>query len=212
MQGCSSTVNLIEPTLTTPSQVCKVLFALVRGCLSTSNLSDSSGWFKHIEPHRTYTTTISRCVLCLCTSSGLFKHIEPYRTYTNHTSRASKVCVGCLGTSSGWFKNIEPQSNLWRLTFYYARAQLLGRPPGWFKHSEPHRTYTSHTSTEIARCVGYLFTCSPLPNLLYGLPCNDVHREGLVVSNHPELVRQTSPRRTTRVKVCFVQVRCARPI
>ena len=27
---------------------------------------------------------------------------------------------------------------------------------GWFKHSKPHRTYTSLTSTELARCVGCL--------------------------------------------------------
>ena len=31
---------------------------------------------------------------------------------------------------------------------------------GWFNHSEPKRTYTNHTSTEIARCVGCFCTRS----------------------------------------------------
>ena len=84
-----------------------------------------SGWFKHIEPHRTYTiltiTELARCVGCLCTRSGWFKHIEPHRTYTNqfgvvqaqrtntnHTITELARCVGCLCTRSGWFKHSEP--------------------------------------------------------------------------------------------------------
>ena len=100
------------------------------GCLCTS-----SGWLKHIEPHRTYTlltiTELARYVGCLCTWSGWFKHSEPHRTYTILTSTELARCVGCLCTRAGWFK-----------------------------HSEPQRTYTNHTITEIARCVGCLCTSS----------------------------------------------------
>ena len=70
------------------------------GCLCTR-----SGWFKHSEPHRSYTlhtsTERARCVGYLCTSSGWFKHLEPHRTYTKHTSTERARCLGCLCSSSG---------------------------------------------------------------------------------------------------------------
>ena len=73
--------------------------------LSVGYFCTRSGWFKHIEPHRTYmsltSTELARCVGCLCTRSGWFKHIEPHRTYTNHTITAIARCVGCFCTSSG---------------------------------------------------------------------------------------------------------------
>ena len=44
----------------------------------------SSGWFKHIEPHRTPSKRMilerGRCVVFCHISSGWFKHIEPHRT------------------------------------------------------------------------------------------------------------------------------------
>ena len=78
---------------------CVEYFQMSSGwCLCTR-----SGWFKHIEPHRSYTnhtmTEIARCVGCLCTRSGWFKHIEPHRTYTNHTSTELARCLVCLCTT-----------------------------------------------------------------------------------------------------------------
>ena len=77
------------------------------GCFCTR-----AGWFKHSEPHRTYTiltnTELARCVGCFCTRAGWFKHSEPPRNDTNHTIKELARCVGCLGTRSGWFKHSEP--------------------------------------------------------------------------------------------------------
>ena len=38
--------------------------------------------------HKHTITDIAMCVGCLCTSSGWFKHIEPHRTYTNQCASA----------------------------------------------------------------------------------------------------------------------------
>ena len=38
----------------------------------------------------------TRCAGCLCTSSGWFKHIEPHRTYSNHNITKLARCVGHL--------------------------------------------------------------------------------------------------------------------
>ena len=43
----------------------------------------------------------TRCAGCLCTSSGWFKHIEPHRTYTNHTITEIARCVEVSQNSSG---------------------------------------------------------------------------------------------------------------
>ena len=43
----------------------------------------------------------TRCAGCLCTSSGWFKHIEPHRTYTNHTITEIARCVEVYHMSSG---------------------------------------------------------------------------------------------------------------
>ena len=98
------------------------------GCLCTC-----SGWFKHIEPRRTfpnhiiteiaqvcrvfshefgvvrpYRTVSVWCAGCLCTSSGWFKHIEPRRTLPNHIIKEIARCVEFCHMSSGWFDCTEP--------------------------------------------------------------------------------------------------------
>ena len=102
----------------------------------------------------TYRTHVTKQLLEACyTRSGWYKHIEPHRTYTNHTFTELARCVGCLCTSSGWFKHSEPtrtthsqtSTELARCVGYFYSSS------GWFKHIEPHRTYTNHTITEIAR-------------------------------------------------------------
>ena len=39
-------------------------------------------------------------------------------------------------------------------------CRVLLTSSGWFTHFEPHRTYTNHTITELARCVGCFCTRS----------------------------------------------------
>ena len=45
---------------------------------------------------------------CLCTSSGWFKHIEPRRTFPNHIITEIVRCVEFCHMSSGWFDCTEP--------------------------------------------------------------------------------------------------------
>ena len=188
------------------STVCRVLlhyFGVVQAPRTSSNLQEPhhhraskelarcvgyvgtrAGWFKHIEPHRTYTsltiTELARCVGCFCSRSGWFKHSKPTRTTPSQCSR-------CVGHSFGVVEAQRTSSNLQEthhhstvcrvLLHYFGVVQAprtytnhtiltstelarcegcFGTRAGWFKHSEPHRTYTNHTSTEVARCVGCL--------------------------------------------------------
>ena len=77
----------------------------------------SSGWFKHIEPHRTYSnhniTAIARWFPLLyriegmqgaiCTSLTRFKHIEPHRTFSTCVLTEIARYKDFFHTSSGWF-------------------------------------------------------------------------------------------------------------
>ena len=45
---------------------------------------------------------------CLCTSSGWFKRIEPPRTFSNHIMIELAGCVEVFHMSSGWFDCPEP--------------------------------------------------------------------------------------------------------
>ena len=45
---------------------------------------------------------------CLCTSSGWFKQIEPRRTFSNHIVTEIVRCVEFCHMSSGWFDRTEP--------------------------------------------------------------------------------------------------------
>ena len=51
-------------------------------------------------------------VRCLCTSSGLFKHIEPHRTYSNHNITEIARCGEVCHMSSGWFDCTEPSLSI----------------------------------------------------------------------------------------------------
>ena len=50
----------------------------------------------------------TRCAGCLCTCSGWFKHIEPRRTFLNHIITDIAKCVEFCHMSSGWFDHTEP--------------------------------------------------------------------------------------------------------
>ena len=76
-----------EPSLSTSlqgQQGMQGAYALVRGGSSTSNL---------IEPS--------------CTCSGWFKYIEPRRTFSNHIITKIARCVEFYHMSSGWFDCTE---------------------------------------------------------------------------------------------------------
>ena len=45
----------------------------------------------------------TRSAGCLCNSSGWFKHIEPHRTYSNHNITELARCGEVCHRSSGWF-------------------------------------------------------------------------------------------------------------
>ena len=136
-------------------------------------LCTCSGWFKHIEPPRTFSnhkdskvcrvlshefgvvrlfsiyivTKIARCAGCLCTCSGWFKHIEPHRTFSNHIITEIVRCLEFCHMSSGWFDYI--------VTEIARCAGCLCTCSGWFKHIEPRRTFSNHIITEIARCLEF---------------------------------------------------------
>ena len=93
------------------------------GCFSTS-----SGWFKHIEPPRTYTNPcndVDREGSVQLNHPELMSHalrvVRLYRTFSIYIVTGETRSAGCLCNSSG------------------------------FKHIEPHRTYSNHNITEIAR-------------------------------------------------------------
>ena len=96
----------------------------------------------YIEKGRYSRTTPNSCDKPLHTSSNLlepqhhraskvwrglsheFGVVRLYRTFSSYIIAGETRCAGCLCTSSGWVKHIAPQ-----------------------------RTYTNHSSTELARCV-----------------------------------------------------------
>ena len=111
-QAHRTSSNLLEPHHYRDSKVCRVL-------------SHEFGVVRLYRTFTIYIVTeIARCEGCLCTCSGWFKHIEPRRTFPNHIITEIEVVrpyrtfsvyivtgetrsAGCLCTSSGWFKHIE---------------------------------------------------------------------------------------------------------
>ena len=87
----------------------------------------------------------------LYTSSGWFKHIEPPRTYSNHNTTKIERCGEVCHLSSGWFDCTEPSLST-SLQGETRCAGCLCTSSGWFKHIEPHRTYSNHNTIEIVRC------------------------------------------------------------
>ena len=81
---------------------------------------------------------------CFYTSSGWFKYIEPPRTFSNHSIAARPLYIfteetrwaGFLYTRSGWFKRREPP----RTVFNHILTEIAGRVevfPGCFACTEP---------------------------------------------------------------------------
>ena len=127
VQAHRTSSSLLEPHLfCRDSKVCRVLsheFGVVRlyrtftiyivagetrcaGCLCTS-----SGWFKHIEPRRTYPnhimTEIAKCVEFCHMSSGLF-HTEPSLSTPLHGKQGVQGAHGLIWGGSSTSNLIEP--------------------------------------------------------------------------------------------------------
>ena len=49
----------------------------------------------------------TRCAWCLSPSSGWFKHIEPHRIYSNHNITEIARCGEVFHMSSGWFNRTK---------------------------------------------------------------------------------------------------------
>ena len=87
VRGGSSTSNLVEPE--------------IERCVHPM----SSGWFDCARTFSIHIVTgETSSAGCLCTSSGWFKHIEPYRTFSNDIIREIPRCVEFCHMSSGWFE------------------------------------------------------------------------------------------------------------
>ena len=76
-----------------------------------------------------------------------FGVVRLYRTCSNYIFTGETRFAGCLGTSSGWFKRIE------QLSRGNKSARCFCTRSGWFKRIEPPRTFSNHSSAELARCV-----------------------------------------------------------
>ena len=96
IQAHRTSSNLPEPHHYRDSKVCRVLsheFGVVR-LYRTFSIYIVIGETRHAG--------------CLCTSSGWFKHIEPPRTFPNHIITEIARCVEFCHMSSGWFDCTEP--------------------------------------------------------------------------------------------------------
>ena len=66
----------------------------------------SSEWFDYTEPSKT--TSLQGKQGVQGANSGWFKHIEPPRTFSNHITAEIARCVEFFHMSSGWFDCTEP--------------------------------------------------------------------------------------------------------
>ena len=85
--------------------------------------------FGVVRLYRTF-SIYKRCAGCLCTSSGWFKHIEPRRTFSNHIITEKARCVEFCHMSSGWFDCTEPSlsTSLQYLVNYIDRSLIKTEP------------------------------------------------------------------------------------
>ena len=156
------------------------------GCLCTS-----SGWFKHIEPRRTFPNQIikeiARCVEFCHMSSGLFDCTEPSLSTSLQGQQGMQGVVHLFGvvqahrTSSNLsephhYKDskvcrvLSHQFGVVRLyrtfSIYIVTGETryagcLCTSSGWFKHIEPRRTFSNHIITEIVGCVEFCHITEP---------------------------------------------------
>ena len=120
----------------------------------------SSGWFKHIEPHRTSSECLllerARCVHFCHISSGCFKHIEPQRTSSKLMMLERERCR-VFSHKFGVVQAHRTSSNLFKKHALRESAVYRGfhRSSGWFKHIKSHRTSSEGMIVERARCIEF---------------------------------------------------------
>ena len=158
VQAHRTSSNLLEPHHYGDSKVCRVLsheFGVVRPYRTFS---------VYIVAGET------RCAGCLCTCSGWFKHIEPRRTFIiTEIARCLEFCH----MSSGWFDCTEPSlstSLQGKQGVQGAYALVRGEPHHYrdskvcrvFSHEFgvvlPYRTFSIYIVTGETRCAGCLCT------------------------------------------------------
>ena len=113
---------------------------------------------------------------CLCTSSGWFKHIEPRRTFSNHIITEIARCVEFCHMSSGWFDCTEPSLSTSlqgkqgvQGAYSLVHSSNLPEPHHCkvcrvlsheFGVVRLHRTFSIYIVTGETRCAGCLCTSS----------------------------------------------------
>ena len=108
------------------------------GCSYTS-----SGWFKRIEPPRTFSEPHhdrdNRACRVLSYEFGV---VRLYRTFSNYIYTGETRCAGCSCTSSGWFKRIEPPRIFSNhiMTEIAGRVEFFHMSSVWFECTEPSLT------------------------------------------------------------------------
>ena len=120
----------------------------------------SSGWFDWTKPSPTTSLQGLQGVQgAICTSSGRFKHIEPHRTFSSYILTEIARYLAFFYTSSGWFDWTEPSPTT-SLQGIQGVQGAICTGSGRFKHIEPHRTFSNCILTEIARCIDFFHTSS----------------------------------------------------
>ena len=101
----------------------------------------------------------TRSAGCLCNSSGWFKHSEPHRTYSNHNITELARCGEVCHMSSGWFDCTEPSlaTAVQGKQGVQGAYALVRGGSSTSNLIEPHRTYSNHNITKLARfCISTL--------------------------------------------------------
>ena len=169
VQAHRTSANLLEPQHHRASKVWRGLsheFGVVRLYRTFSSYSSAGE---------------TRCAGCLCTSSGWFKHLEPQRTYTNHLITELARCVEVYHMSSGWFDCTEPSlctvlqgkqgvQGAYAIVRGGSSTSNLSEPTRTTL-IEPTRTTTSQREQGVERFVTCVRGGSTVPNLLYLQHC-----------------------------------------
>ena len=148
----------------------------------------SSEWFDYGTFSNYIFTGETRCAGCFC--SGWFKRIEPPRTFTNHIIAEIVRCVEFFHMSSGWFDCTEPSlttslqgkqgvqgayalfrggssaSNLSRTTSSQRSIEFFHMSSGWFDCTEPSLTSSLQGKQGVQGAYALVWGGSSTSNLL----------------------------------------------
>ena len=93
------------------------------------------------------------------TRSMRFKHIEPHRTFSTYILTEKARCIDFFHKSSGWFDWTEPSLTT---SLQGIEGRQGANCTSWmrFKHIEPHRTFSNCILTERARYLDFFHSSS----------------------------------------------------